>query len=271
MDKSCGFIHAEIIAEPLAIIMKKGILFIIILTTIVSCQEENKKSDFIGNWSSTSDTNVEIDVSFFKDSMVIDNSLMNGTYSDKWKIKGSKIEQTLLRGDTTVLNNKNTIDFKFSPTKDTLLIKSKSDSIFHIKLRRIKNNFEYFENYVGLSLKLPKTSEKLTSIGNKELAFPIYLGKQKDSIVYKTDRYFQRFDKLEQSVISYYYSNKAEERDSLKFTLFTDNSIKTKELDSIKRILRKLPIKKFFRIYDDEKYINDDWKAEINWVGKYEN
>ena len=251
--------------------MKKSILLITFLVVCLSCKKENRKSDFIGNWSSTSDTNVEIDIVFFKDSMVIDNSLMYGTYSDKWKIKGSKIEQTLLRGDTSVLNHKNIIDFKFNDTKDTLFIKPESDSIFDIKLRKIKNNFEYLENSIGLSLKLPKTSEKLTLMGNKEFVFPIYLGKQNNSIIIKTDEYFQRFNKLEYQVISYYYSKKEEEKDSLKFALFTDNSVNSKELDSIKRILRKLPIKKFFRIYNNEKYIKEDWKTEINWVGKYEN
>jgi len=251
--------------------MKKTILFITFLAVCVSCKKENEKSNFIGNWSSTSDTNIEIDVVFFKDSMVIDNSLMYSTYSDKWKIKGSKIEQKLLRGDTTVLNNENTIDFKFNLTKDTLLIKPENDSIFHIKLRKIKNNFEYLENKIGLDLILPSTNETLTSFGKKNLSFNIYIGKQNDSIILKTDEYLQNFGKLEYQIISYYYSKNEQEKDSLKFTLFTDKSIKTKDLDSIKNILKKFPIKKFFRIYNSEKYIKDDWKAEINWIGKYEN
>ena len=150
-------------------------------------------------------------------------------------------------------------------------IKHETDSIYEVSFRRIRNNIEYFENNIGLDLKLPKTPEKLISIGNKEFVFPIYLGKQNDSIIIRTDEYFQSFGKLEHQIISYYYSKKEEERDSLKFILFTDNSFKAIELDSVKRVLRKLPIKNFFRIYDNEKYISDDWKAEINWVGKYEN
>jgi len=251
--------------------MIKRILTIVFLFIFFSCKIENGKSDFIGKWSSTSDINIEIDVMFFKDSMVIDNSIMYGTYSDKWEIRGSKIEQTLLRGDTSVLNHKNIIDFKFSDTKDTLFIKPESDSIFDIKLRKIKNNFEYIENRIGLNLEMPKTSEKLTSIGNKEFAFNIYLGKQNDSLILKTDNYLQRFGKLEHQVISYYYSKKEQDIDSLKFVLLTDKSVNNQELDSIKTILKKLPIKRFFRIYDSEKYKKSDWKAEIEWLGKYEN
>ena len=48
-------------------------------------------------------------------------------------------------------------------------------------------------------------------------------------------------------------------------------SVNNKELDSIKTILKKLPIKKIFRIYDSEKYVKNNWKAEINWLGKHEN
>lgn len=140
--------------------MKKTTLLITFLIVCLSCKKGIKKSDFIGNWSTTSDTNAQIDISFFKDSMVIDNSLMNGSYSNKWKIKGSKIKQTLLRGDTTVLSNENTINFKFNLTKDTLLLKSKNDSIFYIKLRKINNAYEYFENKIGLKIELKKRKKQ---------------------------------------------------------------------------------------------------------------
>ena len=30
-------------------------------------------------------------------------------------------------------------------------------------------------------------------------------------------------------------------------------------------------IKRFFRIYNNKEYTKNDWKAEINWLGKYEN
>lgn len=83
--------------------------------------------------------------------------------------------------------------------------------------------------------------------------------------------FFQNFRKLEHQVRSFYFSSKENERDHLKFIPFADNSINTRELDSVKKVLRKTSIKKIFRIYDNEKYIKKDWKAEINWFGKYEN
>jgi hypothetical protein len=251
--------------------MKKRILAIIILPFFFSCKKENIKSDFIGNWSSTSDMNIGIDIKFFKDSMVVDNSIMYDTYSDNWKIRDSKIELTLLRGDTSIFNNKHIIGYEFNNAKDTLIIKPKNDSTFNIKFRKIKNNFEYLENRIGLNLNLPKTSEKLTSIGNKEFTFNIYLGKQNDSLIVQTDNYLQNIERLKFQVIPFYYSKKEQNIDSLKFNIYTDISVNNKELDSIKTILKKLPIKKIFRIYDSKEYVKNDWKAEINWLGKYEN
>ncbi|PKH52444.1 hypothetical protein CXF68_17865 [Tenacibaculum sp. Bg11-29] len=250
--------------------MKKRILAIIILPFFFSCKKENIKSDFIGNWSSTSDMNIEIDIKFFKDSMVVDNSIMYDTYSDNWKIRDSKIELTLLRGDTSIFNNKHIIDYEFNLTKDTLLIKSENDSIFRLKLKKIKNNFEYIENKVGLDLKLPETSEKLTEFRNKEFAFNIYIGKKNDSLIARTDN-SHNLNRLKYEVFPFYYSKKEKNIDSLNFILFTDNSVHQNELDSIKTILKKLPIKSFFRIYNSEKYVKNDWKAEIKLLGKYEN
>ena len=149
-------------------IMKKRILIIVILSTLISCIE-NKKSDFIGNWSSTSDANVDINISFKKDSLLIENPvvLYNSIYSSTWKVIGKKIK-----------HDGSTWDYTLNSSKDTLWIKHETDSIYEVSFRRIRNNIEYLENNIGLDLKLPKTPEKLTSIGNKEFVFPIYLGKQ---------------------------------------------------------------------------------------------
>lgn len=52
--KSCGFIHAEIIYEPLQTIMRKIIhaflFFIIILSSLTSQSQELNKTNLIGKW-----------------------------------------------------------------------------------------------------------------------------------------------------------------------------------------------------------------------------
>ncbi|WP_435263469.1 hypothetical protein [Tenacibaculum sp. nBUS_03] len=250
--------------------MKRTTILITILSIFLSCKKEHTKSNFLGNWSSTSDSNFNIDIQFFNDSTVVDNPLMIGTYSTRWKIVNKRIEQNMLRNNGQFAKEKSVLDFEFNSTKDTLLIKKQADSIY-FKFRRIKNNFEYLENRIGLKLDLPMTNEPLTSYGNKDFVFNVYLGKKNDSVIIKTDNHLRRFGKLEHQVISFYSSKKEQEKDSLKFVVFTDRSLKDRDLDSIKTILKKLPIKKFFRIYKCQEYIKDNWKTEINWVGKYEN
>lgn len=73
--------------------MKKRLLILLITLFYLSCNNEKNKSEFIGSWSSTSDSFGEIDIIFYKDSMVIDENFIYGTYSNKWNIIDSKIHQ----------------------------------------------------------------------------------------------------------------------------------------------------------------------------------
>lgn len=251
--------------------MKKTILLITVLFICFSCKKKYKKSDFLGNWSSTSDTNFDFEIQFFNDSTVIYNPVFINSYSTKSQIEGEKIKQTLLRNNGHLEKEKSILDFKFNATYDTLWIKNETDSVYHIKLRKIESNYDFFENRIGLNLNLPQTKDVLIGLGKKDCVFPIYLGKQHDSLILTTDKSQHNLKRLKHKVISYYYrSIKENEKDSLKFALFIDESVNNKELDSVKNILRKLPIKKFFRIYNSEDYIKDDWKAEIKWLGRYE-
>jgi hypothetical protein len=251
--------------------MRKTLLIFIFTSLFISCDNENEKFDFIGNWNTTSDTNLHINIEYYLDSIVVDNSLFFNTYSLKWKVEDNKLHQEILRNNGYFDKENSVLDFKFNKEKDTLFLKKNNDSVFVIKLRKIKNNFEYLENRLGLELNLPKTNKKLISSGNKKFAFNIYIGKKNDSLIVRTDNYLQNIEKLKSQVIPFYYSKKEQNIDSLKFNIYTDMSVNNKELDSIKTILKKLPIKKIFRIYDSEKYVKNNWKAEINWLGKYEN
>jgi len=241
--------------------MKKIILIITILSFFLSCVKEDNKSDFIGNWSSTSDTNIDINITFSNDLLLIENPvvLYDSIYSSKWKVIGKKIE-----------HEGSTWDYILNSSKDTLWIKHETDSTYEVPFRKIKNNVEFLENRIGIELKLPKTEKNITSYGDKESAFTVYLAKQNDSIVIRGDNYFRNFKRLQYHVIEFFYSKDEKERDNLKFAIFTDSSISEREIDSIKNKLRELPIKKIFRVYDSESYVNEDWKSEVKWLGKYE-
>ena len=166
--------------------------------------------------------------------------------------------------------------------KDTLWIKHETDSVYNLILKRIQNNFEFLENRIGLKLNLPKTSEKLSNVENKELTFNLYLGKKDDSILVRTDNNLNSINEIifkrslfKNTEITRNINAKKLKRnfkvDTLNVIIFMDKSIKNNELDSIKNIFRKNNINKFFRIYDNGKYKNHEWKSEINWLGKYEN
>jgi hypothetical protein len=253
--------------------MREILLILIISLILISCKKENGKSDFIGNWSSTSDTNFDINITFSNDSILIENPVVHydKNYSTKWKVfdKKIKLEETVW-------------DFKLDSRKDTLWIKHETDSVYNLILKRIQNNFEFLENRIGLKLNLPKTSEKLSNVENKELTFNLYLGKKDDSILVRTDNNLNSINEIifkrslfKNTEITRNINAKKLERnfkvDTLNVIIFMDKSIRNNELDSIKNIFRKNNVNKFFRIYDNGKYKKPEWKSEINWLGKYEN
>ena len=65
--------------------MKKTLLILTILLILFSCNKENGKSDFIGNWSIISGININIiDIQYFNDS-IVEKSTFEEHYSTKWK------------------------------------------------------------------------------------------------------------------------------------------------------------------------------------------
>ena len=254
--------------QLLAIIMREILLLFIFTSLFISCKKENEKSDFIGNWSSISDENfdVDIDIEFFKDSMVIDNSLTYGTNSNKWKIIEDKIEQTLLRGNSD-LNYKNTNYFKFNSTKDTLFIKNERDSIPYFKFVKINNGFEYFENKIGLEIKLKKGNEKLISAGNNDFNFNIYISLKNNKLIAKTD-YSKNLNKLPYELFNFISSVSDKNEVLIKYALFIDKNISNQKIDSIKSTINKEIINKVFIVKD---YKDNEWNEPISWLGIYEN
>ena len=198
--------------------------------------------------------------------MVIDNSLTYGTNSNKWKIIEDKIEQTLLRGNSD-LNYKNTNYFKFNSTKDTLFIKNERDSIPYFKFVKINNGFEYFENKIGLEIKLKKGNEKLISAGNNDFNFNIYISLKNNKLIAKTD-YSKNLNKLPYELINFISSVSDKNEVLIKYALFIDKNISNQKIDSIKSTINKEIINKVFIVKD---YKDNEWNEPISWLGIYEN
>lgn len=169
--------------------MRKKILLFVIALTFFSCYKENNKLDFIGNWSTTSDTNLNIDIQFFKDSIIHDNPIVGRIESAKWKIEENKIYQSFIDNNLSSKQKvvRNTLDYKFNNKKDTLFIKHESDSIYHLIFKRIKNAYNYFENRIGLNIKLEKISDGLILAGNNDYNFNVYVGLKNNKTIAKTD------------------------------------------------------------------------------------
>ncbi|MFY0630863.1 MAG: hypothetical protein JXR05_10815 [Flavobacteriaceae bacterium] len=237
--------------------MKKTIILLFIISVYLSCKKENSKSIFIGNWSSTSDTNFEIDITFSNDSILINNPIsIQPKYTTKWKVIGEKIK-----------HRESIWDFKLNSNKDTLSIKHESDSIYHLKLKRINDGYEYFENRIGLKIKLIESSDQLTLMEKNEFGFNVYLTLGNDKFIAKTD-YSKNLDKIAAQTFRFKEGFWESEENQLKYVLFIDKRISKKQIDSVKSKLLTNVIDKVFIVYD---YKLNDWNDELNWFGKFEN
>jgi hypothetical protein len=248
--------------------MKKILILFIFTSLFIFCKKEIEKSDFIGNWSSISDENfdLDIDIEFFKDSMIIDNSLNYGTHSNKWEVIEDKIEQTLLRGNSD-LNYTNTNYYKFNSTKDTLFIKNERDSIPYLKFVKINSGFEYFENKIGLEIKLKKGNDELISAGNNDFNFNIYISLENNKLIAKTD-YSKNLNELPNELINFISRVSKKNEKLIKYALFIDKNISNQKIDSIKSTINKEIINKVFIVRD---YKENKWNEPITWLGIYEN
>jgi len=257
--------------------MNKIFLLSVLLFSIFSCQEKSLKKDFIGNWSTSSDDpnyDLNIDIQYFKDSAVMDNSLFIDTYSYQWEVKGSKIEGTILRNNGLFEQLNFVSDYKFSSNKDTLYIKNENDSMPYIRFLKIKNGYEYFQNKIGLNFKLPKTDKELKQIENRQFGFNVYIGYDDGKLIAKSDSYRPlNLNKITpQAFASWIEQGHDTDYKNFQFNLFTDKNINELKIDSIKDLLKSTPFKRVFRVYTNEKvnYEKTEWKDDFNWFGIYE-
>lgn len=247
--------------------MKKTLLLIsITFFGLFSCEKTITKSDFIGNWSTTSDTNVHIDIEFYLDSMVVNESLTSHSYTDDWVIEGSKIKQSLIRGDTSTLNRKNTLNYKFNTAKDTLFLKHENENQYHIKLTKINNGFNYFKNKVGINFKFKKNTQKLTPADTSSYKINIYLGFKNNKFIAKTDA-SNDLNSLITEVLDLNEIYPKKEHQLLQYMLFIDERVPQKKIDSIKTKLDEIHRNKIFIVYD---FNENKWNETPNWLGIYE-
>ncbi|WP_313115417.1 hypothetical protein [Aequorivita sediminis] len=248
--------------------MKNVIRTLLVICIIQSCSKKNIDNDLLGNWSSTKSANI-VDLEFFKDSL-IQNS-WERTTKFSWTSNGSKIYYTQLTNLNPELETDFILEYKLNAQKDTLFVKTETDSSFTNQFLKIKNGLQYLKKNINLDFDLPKKENGLISSGNKKFDFNIYVGFKNGKLVAKTDRYIN-LDGIQSEIYDLIFSIKEQEKEQIKYLLFADKRVPEKEIDSIKNLLKETTIKKIFRVYTNEQvdYEKTDWKDELNWFGEYE-
>ena len=225
--------------------------------------EENEKHVLMGNWSTVSTTDLNLDLSFFKDSC-LQKSFFDEHYTTKWKVEKNKL--ILYQHYGSLMNRKNILDYKFNGNKDTLYLKHENDSLFEMTLRKINNGFEYFKNKIGIEIELTKTENKTISAGENDYNFDIYIGIKNNKIISKTN-YSNNLNKLSYDVINFLDKVPEEKTHQVKYTLFIDKNIPNQKIDSIKSMLNNELIERIFIVTN---YKENKWNEPINWLGFYE-
>lgn len=248
--------------------MKTIIRTLLIFCILQSCSKKNIDNDLLGNWSSIKSSNI-VNLQFFKDSLI--QIAWERTTKFSWTSDGSKVHYTQLTNIDPELETDFIFEYKLSAQKDTLLIKKETDSSFSRQFLKINNAYQYFEKNINLDINLPNKQNGLISSGNKELDFNIYVGFNNRELVAITDRYLN-LDSLQNEIYHLILSVKKQEKEQIKYLLFTDKKASKKDIDSLKKILRETTIKKIFRVYTNEQvdYERTNYKDELNWFGVYE-
>ncbi|WP_299626667.1 hypothetical protein [uncultured Tenacibaculum sp.] len=245
--------------------MKKLVLLIIVLITSQSCKKSKEKSDFIGNWTSTSEMDIDMDIMFFKDSMIF-IPYRDFSYACKWNINNSKIEQTLIRGDRTILKPKHSNPYKFNSTKDTLSIISELNNL-SLKLVRVANAYEYLEHKIDMKINLKSSQKKLTLFEENNYGLNIYIGIKNNKIIAKTDS-SENLNGLGGETLLFLSNLNEKEEKLASYVLFIDKNITDHKIDSIKSKLHTYIINKVFTVYD---YKEEQWNKPPILLGSYDN
>ncbi|GGW74875.1 hypothetical protein H4O20_08340 [Aequorivita sp. 609] len=241
---------------------------ILIIAICQSCADKNLDTDLLGNWSSTNSANI-VDLRFYKDSLLTNSWERETKYS--WRSDNSKIYYTQLTNIDPDLRTDFVFEYKMNSQKDTLFIKTETDSLRTIELSKINNAYQYFEKNINLDIDLVKKENGLIPSGNKEFDYNIYVGYKNGKLISKSDKYIN-LSGIELATMEYIFSFKEPNENDFKYMLFVDKKVPKKQYDSIKSLLENTRIKKIFRVYTNNKvdYTKTDWKSELNWYGTYE-
>src|SRR5690554_317112 len=109
---------------------------ILIIAICQSCADKNLDTDLLGNWSSTNSANI-VDLRFYKDSLLTNSWERETKYS--WRSDNSKIYYTQLTNIDPDLRTDFVFEYKMNSQKDTLFIKTETDSLRTIELSKINN------------------------------------------------------------------------------------------------------------------------------------
>src|SRR5690606_35839246 len=147
---------------------------------------KNLNTYLLGNWSSTNSANI-VELRFFKDSLLTNSWERETKYS--WRSDDSKIYYSQLTNLDPELPTNFVFEYKMNSQKDTLFIKTETDSIHTIEFLKINNAYQYFEKNINLNIDLARKENGIISSGNKDFDYNIYVGYKNGELNAKTDRY----------------------------------------------------------------------------------
>jgi hypothetical protein len=102
--------------------MKTKILFLLAITTLLSCKKSTDKSDFIGIWESFESHHQKVVLTFYKDSLILD-AFSGGFHSNSdWDFDENKIYLKNIREGDSIIMDTLTYGYRFNKDKDTLKV-----------------------------------------------------------------------------------------------------------------------------------------------------
>ncbi|PVW17228.1 hypothetical protein [Marixanthomonas spongiae] len=102
-------------------------LFFLLFT---SCSNNSGKDAFLGTWDSMSMYN-QTTIQVTKDSLTTDKFGLKAVHI--WKIENGKLHIKRVKGESVSPKETSVLDYKFSKNKDTLYLKSTTDTVFRTK------------------------------------------------------------------------------------------------------------------------------------------
>lgn len=237
---------------------------ILIVVFLFSCTT-NQQDKLIGNWYLKNDKYGFVEFNFYKDSLIVYDSKL-GIRKSQWKADKSKI---YLKDIDYGFAKENELTYLYEIDKtEKLNLKILRDSIIELPaLTKANSVYDFFQMDLKLSIDLPISKLELKRISFPDrLNFNIYAGYRNNGLIVKTDL-SSNLENIEEEVNNFKFNSRDELKPHLKFHLIADKKISKYQIDSIKSLLRKTPIKKIFRVYKTKKL---DYENNLNWFGKLE-